>query len=42
MKTLVINGTEMYEPEEAKGQKQEEQKAKSKQPANKARKAENK
>ena len=40
MKTLVINGTEVHEP--VTGQTPEEQKAKSKQPANKARKAENK
>ena len=40
MKTLVINGTEMYEP--AKGKKQEETKTKAAKPANKARKAENK
>lgn len=42
MKTLVINGKEMYEPAEANGQKKEEAKAKAAKPANKARKAENK
>jgi len=42
MKTLVIDGTKMYEPAAAKVKKQEEPKAKAKQPANKARKAENK
>ena len=42
MKTLVINGKEMYEPEEAKGRKKEEAKAKAAKPANKSGKAENK
>lgn len=42
MKTLVINGKEMYEPAEAKGQKKEEAKAKAVKPVNKAGKAANK
>ena len=42
MKTLVINGKEMYEPAEAKGQKKEEPKAKAGRTSNKAGKAANK
>lgn len=39
MKKLVINGTEMHEPAEAKTQKKDEAKAKAVKPANKAGKA---